>query len=185
MVAPQADTNEFLHAKSGWLAAVRANERDDGRGQCQQDRGYMSCEHLDQRGSVQQGPALARRHDEERQAKLLAELWRVCRKGLFVTTPNRWFPVELHSSMPLIHWLPATAFRRIMRSLGYHELADEANLNLMSRVDLVNAAAAAGIPAARVEQARLAGWTSNLLLIAHKPGPVGARSGRTADHIDA
>jgi hypothetical protein len=25
---------------------------------------------------------------------------------VFVTTPNRWFPVELHTRLPLVHWLP-------------------------------------------------------------------------------
>jgi hypothetical protein len=102
------------------------------------------------------------------QAKLLAEMWRVCRKGIFVATPNRWFPVETHSALPLLHWLPAPVFRRTLRALGHRALADETNLNLMSRGDLLSAAAAAGIPAARVEGVRLAGWTSNLLLIAHK-----------------
>jgi ubiquinone/menaquinone biosynthesis C-methylase UbiE len=103
------------------------------------------------------------------QVQFLAEMWRVCRKGVFVTTPNRWFPVELHSILPLIHWLPAPLFRRTLQVLGHHELADEANLNLMSRRDLLRAASAAGISGARVEKARFAGWTGNLLLIAHKP----------------
>ena len=102
------------------------------------------------------------------QTLFLAEMWRVCRKGLFVTTPNRWFPVELHTVIPLLHWLPAPIFRRALRAAGHDELADEANLNLMSSGDLLRAAAAAGIRGARVERARLAGWTSNLLLIAHK-----------------
>lgn len=104
----------------------------------------------------------------ENQARFLAEMWRVSRKGLFLTTPNRWFPVETHTVIPLAHWLPARSFRRILRALGHHELAIEANLNLMSRRDLLAAAATAGIPRARVEEARLAGWASNLLLIAHK-----------------
>jgi hypothetical protein len=108
------------------------------------------------------------------QAKLLGEMWRVCRKALFVTTPNRWFPVELHSVMPLIHWLPAPLFRRTLRAFGQHELADEANLNLLSRGDLLGVAVAAGIPTARIEGQRLGGWTSNLLLIAHKRGPTRA-----------
>lgn len=102
------------------------------------------------------------------QTRLLAELWRVCRKGLFVTTPNRWFPVELHSVLPLVHWLPPRVFRAILRGFGHEMLADEANLNLMSRRDLLNAAAAARIADARVESARLGGWTSNLLLIARR-----------------
>jgi hypothetical protein len=99
---------------------------------------------------------------------LLAELWRVCRKGIFVTTPNRWFPVETHSALPLLHWLPPPAFRAALRLLGHDALAEEANLNLMSRSTLLVAARAAGIPGARIENARLGGWTSNLLLIAHK-----------------
>jgi ubiquinone/menaquinone biosynthesis C-methylase UbiE len=102
------------------------------------------------------------------QVRFLSELWRVCRKGLFVTTPNRWFPVEFHSGLPLVHWLPAPAFRAVLRSVGLGTLADEANLNLMSRRDLLQVARVAGIVDVRVRSARLGGWTSNLLLIAHK-----------------
>jgi ubiquinone/menaquinone biosynthesis C-methylase UbiE len=102
------------------------------------------------------------------QIQFLAELWRVCRKGLFITTPNRWFPIEFHSILPLVHWLPASAFRAILRSLGQHTLALEDHLNLLSRGDLVRVARAAGIPNPRVAGARLGWWTSNLLLVAHK-----------------
>lgn len=102
----------------------------------------------------------------EQQSTFLAELWRICRKGIFVTTPNRWFPVEFHSLLPVLHWLPAPAFRATLRAIGHDLLAHEANLNLMSRHDLLRAAKAAGITGARVEGARLCGWTSNLLLIA-------------------
>src|SRR5262249_33330228 len=31
------------------------------------------------------------------QEHFLRELWRVSRWGIFVTTPNRWFPVEFHT----------------------------------------------------------------------------------------
>ena len=105
---------------------------------------------------------------EADQTRFLSELWRVCRKGLFVTTPNRWFPVEFHSIMPLVHWLPPSAFRGILRALGHRELALEAYLNLMSRGNLLHVALAARLAQPRVLQARLGGWTSNLLLIALK-----------------
>src|SRR5437763_3424568 len=36
----------------------------------------------------------------ERQAQFVREAWRICRKGLFVTTPNRWLPVEFHTLLP-------------------------------------------------------------------------------------
>jgi len=102
------------------------------------------------------------------QCALLAELWRVSRKGIFVTTPNRWFPIEFHSVMPLLHWLPPPAFRAILRVLGHDKLTEEAHLNLLSRHDLLAAARAAGVSGARVEGVSLGGWTSNLLLIAHR-----------------
>ena len=40
------------------------------------------------------------------QTRFLREMWRVARKGIYVTTPNRWFPVEFHTVLPLAHWLP-------------------------------------------------------------------------------
>jgi SAM-dependent methyltransferase len=104
----------------------------------------------------------------DNQAKLLKELWRVCRKGIFVTTPNRWFPVEFHSLIPLLHWLPAASFRSVLRAVGQPLLAQEENLNLMSRRDMLAAAKVAGITGAQVQSARLGGWTSNLLLVARK-----------------
>jgi hypothetical protein len=42
----------------------------------------------------------------ERARRMLAESVRVARKGAIHTTPNRWFPVEVHTQLPLLHWLP-------------------------------------------------------------------------------
>lgn len=102
------------------------------------------------------------------QVRFLAELWRVSRKGIFVTTPNRWFPVEFHSVLPLVHWLPPAGFRAVLRFLGHDTLAQEAHLNLLSCAHLRRVALAAGIGQPRVTGVRLGGWTSNLLLIARK-----------------
>ena len=41
----------------------------------------------------------------ERQAAFVGEALRVGRR-VFLTTPNRWFPVEVHTRLPLVHWLP-------------------------------------------------------------------------------
>lgn len=48
------------------------------------------------------------------QARVAAELLRVGRR-LFVQTPNRWFPVEPHALLPLVHWLPRPLGRRLWR----------------------------------------------------------------------
>lgn len=104
----------------------------------------------------------------QRQAGFLGELWRVARKGVFVTTPNRWFPVEFHTVLPLLHWLPADVFRGILRVRGDRFYSSEDNLNLLSRNTLAVAARAAGIPSFRIAVVTLAGWTTNLLLCARR-----------------
>jgi hypothetical protein len=105
----------------------------------------------------------------DNQVRLISECIRVANRALFMTTPNRWFPVEFHTVLPLVHWLPKSYFRTIMRKTGREFFAEEANLNLMSRNDLSRGAAAAIDPVAWnywVEVMSLVGWPSNLLLIA-------------------
>ena len=54
----------------------------------------------------------------------------------YITTPNRWFPVELHTFLPLLHWLPQHWHQAILRRLGKAFWADTANLNLVSAREL-------------------------------------------------
>jgi hypothetical protein len=49
----------------------------------------------------------------EGQRRFVHELCRVARR-VFVTTPNRWFPLEVHTLLPLVHWLPAGARDRVI-----------------------------------------------------------------------
>jgi len=49
--------------------------------------------------------------DAERQRAFVAEALRVSRR-VFLTTPNRWFPIEVHTRLPLVHWLPDGAAHR-------------------------------------------------------------------------
>jgi hypothetical protein len=104
----------------------------------------------------------------QNQVTFLRELWRVARRGIFATTPNRWFPIEVHTVLPVIHYLPPRTFRAILRGMGRDFFAQEENLNLMSRATLAEAARAAGIGDFRIETVSLFGWPSNLLLIARK-----------------
>jgi hypothetical protein len=102
------------------------------------------------------------------QAHMLREAWRVARSGVFITTPNRWFPVEMHTVLPLVHFLPANVFRWCLRRLGRPFFADENNLNLLSKRTIAGAAASAGIEDCVIKPMRLCAFTSNLLLIAKK-----------------
>jgi SAM-dependent methyltransferase len=52
----------------------------------------------------------------EEQRRFVAELCRVAPR-VFLSTPNRWFPVETHTLVPLAHWLPRPAADLAMRTL--------------------------------------------------------------------
>lgn len=64
----------------------------------------------------------------------------LCRVGktVFITTPNRWYPIEFHTILPLVHWLPSTWFRAVLRWLKQDFWANEENLNLLDERDLRN-----------------------------------------------
>ena len=53
----------------------------------------------------------------DRQRRLISEAIRVGRR-LFITTPNRCFPVEVHTRLPLVHWLPDGLSHRAYRATG-------------------------------------------------------------------
>ncbi len=96
----------------------------------------------------------------DRQRAFVQELSRVGHT-LCITTPNRWYPIEFHTILPLVHWLPPTWFRTIARWLGKHFYAQEENLNLLTRKEL-----RAMFPAnAEITEAhhRLLGFVSNLV----------------------
>lgn len=100
----------------------------------------------------------------DQQTTFISELVRVARHATFLTTPNRWFPVEFHSALPLAHWLPPTAFRAILRALRHDQLAREENLNLLSARDLRQICCKLDLRRVDLRNVRLFGWPSNLLL---------------------
>jgi hypothetical protein len=105
---------------------------------------------------------------QSKQALFLREAWRVARKGIFITTPNRWFPVEFHTVLPLAHWLPPTAFRKLCRMRGLDFFANEDNLNLLSASQVKRLAVEAGLENSKVSSVTLGGWPSNLILSAKR-----------------
>jgi SAM-dependent methyltransferase len=102
------------------------------------------------------------------QALFLGELIRVSRR-CFLATPNRWFPVELHTRLPLLHWLPAPLFRRLIAAMGFDFYAREENLNLLSEGDLLRLLpnGGAGLKTS-VARNYFLGFPSNLMLVVEK-----------------
>ncbi len=151
------DDAHFLEAQYPGLRYVQADARDLPFPDASFDHVHSSAvlEHVGSR---------------DRQATFLAQLWRVTRKSLFVTTPNRWFPVEFHTVLPVLHWLPPPMFRRTLRVFGKDFFADEDNLNLLTRAELLALAGRVGIEGAAVRSVALGGWPTNLLLVATRSG---------------
>jgi len=61
-----------------------------------------------------------------RQRQFVSEALRVGRR-VFITTPNRRFPIEVHTRLPLVHWLPDAVSHRVYRAAG-KEFATDVHL---------------------------------------------------------
>lgn len=101
--------------------------------------------------------------DQKAQRRFISELLRVSRK-VFLTTPDRSFPVEVHTFIPFLHWLPQNWHQQCLKALHLHFWADTNNLNLLYRKDL----AALFPPEASISitSHRTLGLSSNLIAIA-------------------
>ena len=103
----------------------------------------------------------------DRQALFLSELIRVSRR-CFLTTPNRWFPFELHTRLPFLHWLPPRIYRRILKALGLDHYALEENLNLLSAPELLALVPPGDYKTVALKRNYFFGFASNLLLVVEK-----------------
>lgn len=71
--------------------------------------------------------------DAAHQRALVAECCRVG-KQVILTTPNRLFPVEQHTYLPLVHWLPERVYRPV---LGRYAAARVGDVRLLTAKQLV------------------------------------------------
>ena len=69
--------------------------------------------------------------DTDTQRKFIAECLRVA-KRVFITTPARTFPIEVHTLIPFVHWLPARGRNWIYRHVGRRHEAQPGYLTLLS-----------------------------------------------------
>jgi hypothetical protein len=102
------------------------------------------------------------------QMRFVQECARVAARGFLLTTPNRWFPVDYHTLLPLLHWLPKERHRSLLRAMGYDFFAKEENLNLLTASDLSSIGREVSGFDTRVIAVKLLGWPSNLLMVGHR-----------------
>jgi hypothetical protein len=106
----------------------------------------------------------------QNQLSFIKECCRVARRSVFMTTPNRWFPIEFHTLLPLVHWLPKPAFRVLMRGTGLRFYAEESNLNLLYKRNVRSITSHIDDFHFSVSTVSLWGWPSNLLLVGRRVG---------------
>ncbi len=101
--------------------------------------------------------------DEERQILFLKEIKRVA-KLAFITTPNKFFPIEVHTRTPLVHFLPKKIFDRYLYLTGQAWAADD-YMYLLSIWDLYKRLRAAGITNYRIIKNRLLLFVLDFVII--------------------
>ena len=90
------------------------------------------------------------------------ELMRVAAR-VFVSVPNRHFPVEHHTAIPLLHW-SNLGFKTACRVLGKLDWTEPGNLILMSRSGLASLVPAGTVATIGYTGLRLGPCSSNLFL---------------------
>lgn len=106
--------------------------------------------------------------NEKAQYKMLSECVRVAKKGIFITTPNRWHPMEVHTLLPFIHWLPKKLHRLFLKKIKLAFYADENNLNLLDKKTLLNFCKQLRLSSYQIKSVHTGGFVSNLILVVHK-----------------
>ncbi len=99
----------------------------------------------------------------ERQGRFIAELCRVAPRR-FLAVPNRGFPVESHTCLPLIHYLPKPWFRRLLRGTRFDYWSHEESLNYISAADIRTMWPAPRRPMTVHAGIGLGPWKSNLVI---------------------
>ena len=75
---------------------------------------------------------------EDNQIKMIENCSKLSKKIFVITTPNRFYPIEFHTKIPFIHWLPKKLHRILLKMIGLKEFSEESNLNLLSESDIIN-----------------------------------------------
>ncbi len=94
----------------------------------------------------------------------LKEISRVS-DAFFITTPNRFFPIEVHTRVPLLHiLLPKKWFDGILRVIG-KSWATGSYMRLLSYRDIISLLKEAGITDYTIIRNRLCGFTLDFVIM--------------------
>lgn len=105
--------------------------------------------------------------NSDNQKKFINELMRVARKGVLFTTPNRNHPIEAHTGIPLLHFLPGKFYRFLYAILGKKMYSYEENLNLLRSSDIIGMLSSLKVESKfqKFKYTRWLGFKSNIVTI--------------------
>tara|TARA_B100001123_G_C15225927_1_gene993142 strand:- start:331 stop:1011 length:681 start_codon:yes stop_codon:yes gene_type:complete len=102
------------------------------------------------------------------QKKLISELIRISKNNIFITTPNRNFPMDFHTKLPLVHLLPKSIHRKILSFFGLKYFAEEKNLNLLNTNEIKQICSELNIKNYKILYNKFLFLKSNIILIIKK-----------------
>ena len=97
------------------------------------------------------------------QELFLEECIRVA-KAVYITTPNKLFPIEFHTYLPFVHYFPQRIHQKILRLLKMNFWAETSNLNLLTSKKMYKMIPINIQKRAKIYRNRLFGITTNLIL---------------------
>lgn len=104
----------------------------------------------------------------DNQEKMIYNMINLSNKYIVVTTPNKYHPIEFHTKLPLLHFLPDNIYRKILRLIGYSFFAEEKNLNLLSLKNFEDILKKFTSINFKIFKVKFLGFTSNLVAICEK-----------------
>jgi 2-polyprenyl-3-methyl-5-hydroxy-6-metoxy-1,4-benzoquinol methylase len=104
----------------------------------------------------------------ENQITFVKEMLRISKESVFIQTPNRLYPIDFHTILPFIHWLPKKTHRKILKFLNMDFYSKEENLNLLTAKELKKICEILNIKKYKIFKYKLFFLTSNLILVINK-----------------
>lgn len=101
--------------------------------------------------------------DRSKQLLFLTEIHRTC-KTVYMTTPNRYFPVEVHTRIPLLHWLPKNIFDKLL-SYTPKKWASGDYMHLLSYKQIVSLMKEANVTNYKIYRNRFCGFTMDFSIV--------------------
>ena len=101
----------------------------------------------------------------ENQKKMIQNILLLTKKYFIITTPNRYHPIDFHTKLPFIHWMPKNIHRKILKILKLEFFSKEENLNLLSKNELKILLKNCGVNNFKIFDISLLGFKSNFIVI--------------------